>query len=111
MLKSTYLASGTYGCVAKPAFKCDNRNETTDNTIMKLFADKDNYKEEIKKQMQIQTIDPESNFTIKMISKCETDINFINTRKLTFDIPEDFYITSKDFSFKNDLFTNIITIN
>jgi len=79
MLKSTYLASGTYGCVAKPAFKCDNRNETTDNTIMKLFADKDNYKEEIKKQMQIQTIDPESNFTIKMISKCETDINFINT--------------------------------
>lgn len=38
-------------------------------------------------------------------------INFINTRKLTFDIPEDFYITSKDFSFKNDLFTNIITIN
>lgn len=80
MSHSKYLASGQYGCVVKPAYHCDIKKELLiDNTIAKIFEDKNNYKLELKRHHQISKIDKNNDFTIKMISNCEIDLSFINS--------------------------------
>ena len=69
-MTSKYLIHGTYGCVVIPGYDCQN-NLLNDDTVTKLFADKDGYELEYKIQETIKRLDNESRFTIKMIDKCE----------------------------------------
>jgi len=85
MSKSTYLASGSYGCVAKPAFKCDlEKKELIEGTVAKLFDEYDSYKTELDIHQKIAKIDKHNEFTIKLFDFCEKDIHFIreNTDKI-----------------------------
>lgn len=85
MSKSIYLASGSYGCVAKPAFNCDlEKKELMNGTIAKLFDDYNSYKTELDIHQKIAKIDKHNDFTIKLFDFCEKDINFIkeNTEKI-----------------------------
>jgi len=77
-----FVASGSYGCVIKPAYSCikpdqkkpkkKDSNKFLENTISKLFPKKKEWLKEIQLQEIVQTeIDPDSNFTIKMIDNCE----------------------------------------
>jgi len=74
MKKYSYIGSGSFGCVVKPAYICHNNKEDNFkniNTITKLFPNENNWKEEIYLHNIIQNkIDPNSIFTIKMLDKC-----------------------------------------
>lgn len=76
-----FVASGSYGCVIKPGYTCSKDHDKKhkkkeskflENTISKLFPKKKEWLKEIQLQEIVQTeIDPDSNFTIKMIDNCE----------------------------------------
>lgn len=76
-----FVASGSYGCVIKPGYTCsknhDNKHKKKEtkfleNSISKLFPKKKEWLKEIQLQEIVQTeIDPDSNFTIRMIDNCE----------------------------------------
>jgi serine/threonine protein kinase len=73
---SKYIASGTYGCVIKPAYNCDTKL-TLENTVSKLFSDKEEWKNEIEQNNKISEIDKLNQFTVKMFSSCEINKTYI----------------------------------
>jgi len=75
--KSNYLAEGTYGCVISPSFDCINK-KIKRNTVAKLFINNNDYQKEILiNNIMNKIIDKYNNFTIKMISNCELDENYL----------------------------------
>lgn len=79
MNRHIFVASGSYGCVIKPGYICSkNHKNNMTNTISKLFPKEKEWLKEIKLQEIVQTeIDPDSNFTIKMIDNCELNPSII----------------------------------
>lgn len=74
---SKYIESGTYGCVIKPGYNCENNNFPLNKTVSKLFSDKEEWIYEIMQNKKINEIDKSNIFTVKMISNCEISQNYI----------------------------------
>jgi len=80
MNHSKFIASGAYGCVVKPAYNCDKKiGLLKENTIAKIFGDKENYTYELVQHKKISKIDKNNDFTIKIISNCEIDLSYIKS--------------------------------
>jgi serine/threonine protein kinase len=75
--KSNYIAKGTYGCVIKPSFDCNNNKKIT-NSVAKLFIFKEDWKKEIQENNIIKNLDSTNKFTIKMLNYCEISSDFLN---------------------------------
>jgi serine/threonine protein kinase len=75
---SKYIASGSYGCVIKPGYNCDNNNFPLNKTVSKLFSDKNEWNYEIKQNRKISEIDKLNTFTVKMLNSCEISKKYIN---------------------------------
>ena len=83
--KSNYLAEGTYGCVISPGFDCLNK-KIIKNTVAKLFINKYDFEKEIlTNNIMNKVIDKSNNFTIKMISSCGLDDNYLEYLKKNVD--------------------------
>lgn len=83
--KSNYLAEGSYGCVISPGFDCLNK-KIIKNTVAKLFINKYDFEKEIlTNNIMNKVIDKSNNFTIKMISSCGLDDNYLEYLKKNVD--------------------------
>lgn len=76
-----YIAKGSYGCVIKPAYDCNEQLLTDDNTISKLFINRESWEKEVKINTIIRQLDENNNFTVKMINSCEIKNNY-NIKKI-----------------------------
>lgn len=76
--KSNYIAKGTYGCVIKPSFDCNNNNKKITNSVAKLFIFKEDWEKEIQENNIIKNLDLTNKFTIKMLNYCEISSDFLN---------------------------------
>lgn len=81
MKKHSYLANGTYGCIIKPGIICHNFEERRFKgikTISKLFASKEEWKDEVRIQLIVENeIDKDSIFTVKMLEYCEKNSSIL----------------------------------
>jgi len=96
-MKTEFVGEGSYGCVLKPAKKCDIELNIK-NTVVKLFSDENEYIKEINNDNIIENIFKKNKNTIvKKLSNCikkieEYDIeayskcNFINYNKHVYQI-------------------------
>ncbi len=75
--KSNFIGSGSYGCVIKPSFNCNDKAIQKD-TVAKLFSSKLEWLYEIKENEIINKIDKNYKFTVKMINYCPINIDYIN---------------------------------
>ena len=66
------MSSGTFGCVMKPAVRCDKKT-VSDKHVSKLFYNPDDAEEEVRNQKQINRIDPLAKFTIALADYCDID--------------------------------------
>jgi serine/threonine protein kinase len=70
------IGEGAYVCVYKPPIKCKDKSKYLGKKyIGKMFADKNQYLEEIEIMKIIKRIDPKSIYTTKLIDNCNVDIN------------------------------------
>jgi len=83
MNNHNYIASGSYGCLIIPNYKCNNTTNYN-NAVSKIFPDKEDWEDEINLHSIIQKIDIDNKFTIKMIDKCKINNDDIvkNTSKI-----------------------------
>ena len=65
-----YLAKGTYGCVYKPALKCNSELVRNDGIVSKIMKKSDAVNE-VKKETFLKIIDPTEEFTISTNRMCE----------------------------------------
>lgn len=63
------IGSGTYGCVYKPALRCQGKTKRKKNAISK-FMKKRHAKEEIRENERIEELDPEGKFHVKILEVC-----------------------------------------
>ncbi len=68
-----FIAQGTYGCVVKPNYKCDETDVSSKNKISKLFATESNMNEEIKENNNLTKIDKENKYFYKIYKGCKFD--------------------------------------
>jgi len=74
---SKYIASGSYGCVIKPGYNCEN-NIPKEESVSKIFSDKIEWLYEIKQNKVIEEIDKSNKFTVKMLNNCEISLSYVN---------------------------------
>lgn len=65
-----FIGDGMTGCVFKPHLKCKDVNNKK-NAIGKVFFDKKEYDNESKLVEIVKRIDPNNNFTVPMLGKCD----------------------------------------
>lgn len=86
------IASGTYGCVYKPALKCKGIDERGDG-VTKLMR-RDDAETEIKEQERVDKIDPEFKYHLNTPTICEVGEYDIENDKNLDEcvlIPKDYY--------------------
>ena len=83
MNNHNFIASGSFGCMIIPNYKCNNTTNYN-NAVSKIFPDKEEWEDEIKLHSIIQNIDSDNKFTIKMIDNCKIKNDDIikNTKKI-----------------------------
>lgn len=69
--KSSLIYCGSYGCVIRPAYLCNNTFSKDLNLVSKIFINKKYWEEEIELNLKVLSHDTENNFTIQMINYCE----------------------------------------
>ena len=71
MIEQTYVGQGSYGCVLKPGINCYKLLFDNNNTIVKLFKDKEYYDQELVNQTKLENIFKKNlNVMVKKISNC-----------------------------------------
>lgn len=65
-----YIGHGTTGCVFKSHLKCKDVNNIK-NSIGKVFIDKAEYDEESRSVEIVKRIDPNNEFTVPLLGKCD----------------------------------------
>ncbi len=81
--KHVYLNSGSYGCVFRPSFDCndDANTEKRKNDVSKIFINKEAALTEVKEHKKIVSkVDKKNEFTVELITACS-----INKNKLSSD--------------------------
>jgi len=74
-MKIKYIAEGSYGCVLKPAKKCDI-NLNINNTVVKIFKDKNDYIDELYNYKIVENIFKNNkNIIVIKLSNCKKNIN------------------------------------
>ena len=77
-MKNEIVGEGTYGCVIKPALKCDKDTNITkkdyENRLSKVMRKKDAI-EELEEMKKIQKIDGIEKFTIREPIYCKPELN------------------------------------
>lgn len=77
-MKNEIVGEGTYGCVIKPALKCDKdtniTNKDYENRLSKVMRKKDAI-EELEEMKKIQKIDGIEKFTIREPIYCKPELN------------------------------------
>lgn len=63
------IGSGTYGCVYKPALRCQGKTKRKKSAISK-FMKKRHAKSEIRENERIEELDPEGKFHVKILEVC-----------------------------------------
>lgn len=69
--QSSLIVCGTYGCVIRPAYLCNKTFSKNNDTISKIFKNKNYWEDEINLNLNVLKLDPNNLFTIKMIDNCE----------------------------------------
>lgn len=93
-----YIAKGSYGCVFKPAFKCEGASKRI-NGVTKLFRRKEHAYNEKELANIIDTIDPQHMWHLKtenvcVIDKKDTELKHLKDCKL--DIPAPYYALNQE---------------
>lgn len=79
-MKTEFIGEGSYGCVLKPAKKCDIKLNFK-NTVVKLFKYKEDYNDEINNQEIIEKIfKKKKDIIVKKLSNCKKKINEYNIK-------------------------------
>ena len=77
-MKNEIVGEGTYGCVIKPALKCDKRTKMNkndyDNRLSKVMSRNDAI-EELKEMQKIQKVTDIEKFTIREPIYCKPEMN------------------------------------
>ena len=77
-MKNEIVGEGTYGCVIKPALKCDKdtniNKKDYENRLSKVMRKKDAI-EELEEMQKIQKIDGIEKFTIREPIYCKPELN------------------------------------
>ena len=73
MTTTKYVSNGTYGCVMRPNIPCSKSDKTDANYVSKLFKIDKHSKEEYIQQKQIENIDKNSSFSLKMHKTCNVE--------------------------------------
>ena len=94
-----YVANGTYGCVLRPPIAC-KKQYGIKNSISKIFDQRSQKNSEVIIHNRIiNKIDPSNYFTVKLIDKCNININ---------DYPATEIIKCKNFENNESDFSQII---
>jgi len=94
-MKTQFVGQGSYGCVLKPAKKC-NIQLNIKNTVVKLFKEENEYNKELKNHNIIENIFKNNkNIIVNKLSNCKKNIN-------EYDITA--YSKCKDIDYNTDIY-------
>lgn len=83
MAKEKYLNKGAYGCVYAPPIACKKhnsakKNATSNSLVGKLFADKNEFQEEMNAYEKVKQIDPDNLWSLPVVQSCQARITKAN---------------------------------
>jgi serine/threonine protein kinase len=74
-MASTFLGSGTYGCIFYPAIKCKNNKNV--QGVGKIFSTTDERDTEFDIGKKLQKIDKKGSYLNIMVDECDVDMNYL----------------------------------